>query len=163
MEDAVRGSVSRRWVTPPSRLGVTSSGLMPPALSVGLIRRPGPSWFYLCPLPRLCLQREQGAFQLITQATFRARRRRLPRPQGAGAELQPSSPIVPWIVWALEESSFMKIFLFSSFFCNLPPPALFFSFSAGTRGAEQKRLLKGVFSLLSLKRSELMAEETSFL
>lgn len=49
------------------------------------------------------------------------------------------SPIVRVIVWALEKSSFLKIFFFSFFF-NLFP--LFFSFSTCTRRAEQKRLLK---------------------
>lgn len=71
MEHAVLGSVSHRRTgsgsrQPPALMSL-AGGLIPWAHSTVLIRRPGPSWLYLCPLLSLCLQREQQAFQLITE------------------------------------------------------------------------------------------------
>lgn len=121
---------------------------------MGLIRRPGPSWFYLCPLPRLCLQREQGAFQLITQATFRAEagHRGLPRPAGAECRAAVLTSDCPLIVWALEEFSFLKIFFFSLFFLISPLPPSFSSHFQLAPGGQNKRGCSKTFLACFLSR-----------
>lgn len=96
-----------------------------------------------------------GSFSLIPQARLRA----LPVRRSTAQSSNPSE-IVTVIVWAREESSFLNIFSFSLFFLIFPPTHPFLLIFNGhqegrTEEAAQRRFL------LSLKRSELMAEGTS--
>lgn len=68
-----------------------------------------------------------------------------------GAELQASSPIVPLIVWALEEPSFLKSFFFSLFFLIFPPAPFSFHFQLAP-GGQNRRGCSKTFSACFLSR-----------